>query len=624
MPNGISISMIISFLSLKKTMTRIAFLLSVFFCGISALIAQVSPARQDSAKQERTKPLELPEFVIEGKAELNIPGGSKRAPRAQAKLSPEQLDRYNGIEKTPPRLANIIALPGQSLPVQEYNGFLRGSVGMFFTPSIDAGMRFTPGDFQLNIAGGGTYSQGHRTNADFMQGYAHITSRYTAPKKYFFFGGSVTESWVKFNTSSYKFFAVGDSAPKRTWNDFSAGITTSGTHENINFEMGARLEASFLNTDTTNVPRISTGVGFPSLPMIYTQSETLLAGSLFAGANTVLGGGWRLGGRVNVQLQSGNFTLSNDPTIVTQSCPLIEALITLSQQSESFSIDGFAGYQTVRDWRRRFLGGTSEATQNNFLKIDFSGEMRFSPTITLRAKVWRGVEQKSMIDVLRSNPYATFRGDVLYSGSWVAPTVNLGTNVELLFHPSRNLQLTLGGGYTDYDYYQTYFLGGVGVAPPGTAFRNSGEFKSDVPQATITQVRAGLLWKFSSDDALNVSVVSQSGKTSTSRFSAGLPYLPTLLVNAEYRREWSQEFSTILSFQYMGERVGTTLIGPGIFLNYNRLPSFADLRLSATWKLKPNVHLFVRGDNLLNQTIFLFDGYQERGIFGSVGVQLLW
>jgi hypothetical protein len=59
-------------------------------------------------------------------------------------------------------------------------------------------------------------------------------------------------------------------------------------------------------------------------------------------------------------------------------------------------------------------------------------------------------------------------------------------------------------------------------------------------------------------------------------------------------------------------------------LTGSQLPSFADLRLSATWKIKPSVHLFVRGENLLNQTIFLWDGYQERGIFGTVGVQILW
>jgi hypothetical protein len=600
----------------------------ICFFSVNTLL---SAQTKDTAKQERAKPLELPEFVIEGKAELDIPGGSKRSPRMQPKLSPEQLERYNGIEKTPPRLATIVALPETSLPEQEYNGFVRGSIGMFFTPQVDAGMRFTPGDFHLNLIGGATYSQGHRTNADFMRGYAEISSRYTAPKKFFFFGGSVTESWIKFRTQSYKLFAVGDSAPQRTWTDISAGIATSGSYENIHFEMGTSVQGMMIAQDTSNLPTRSGQI----LRTTGQQTAWLLKGHL--GANTLIAPDTRLGLRMNALLQTAQWRLplSWQPSLfpftsiaVNETHPLIEALATFSVQKDGYSIDASAGYQFIRDSRyltQERLGLAGELPSTSYITMNLSGEVRFSPLVSLRIRAHRGAEHTMQTDIMQANPYSS-----LADAGWVASIVNINLQSDLVLHPSRTLDITMGGGYKTYQQYafpgaNSIIIAGSPSTPPATF--QTGEFSTRfVLQPTILQIRTSLLWKFSPDDAFSTSLLYQKSSVPTITSSPALPFLPDITVNADYRREWSDQFSTMVSFQYISERAGTAplLTQNPINISLLQLPSFADLRLSATWKLKPSVHLFVRGENLLNQTIFLWDGYQERGIFGTVGVQILW
>lgn len=591
----------------------------ICFFSVNTLL---SAQTKDTAKQERAKPLELPEFVIEGKAELDIPGGSKRSPRMQPKLSPEQLERYNGIEKTPPRLATIVALPETSLPEQEYNGFVRGSIGMFFTPQVDAGMRFTPGDFHLNLIGGATYSQGHRTNADFMRGYAEMSSRYTAPKKFFFFGGSVTESWIKFRTQSYKLFAVGDSAPQRTWTDISAGIATSGSYENIHFEMGTSVQGMMIALDTSNLSRSLTRRGIQ--PTVQ-QTVWLMKGHL--GANTLIAPDTRLGLRMNALLQTAQWPRPLDPLSEGQTHPLIEALATFSVQKDSYSIDASAGYQFVRDSRfiiKERLGLAGELPSTSYFTMNLSGEVRFSPLVSLRIRAQRGAEHTMQTDIMQANPYSS-----LTNGGWIANIVNMNLQSDLVLHPSRTLDITMGGGYKIYQQYAVSGLDWIisGPSISGLSIIQNGEFIAKAfPKSTILQIRTSLLWKFSPDDAFSTSLLYQKSSVPTITSSPVLPFLPDITVNADYRREWSDQFSTMVSFQYISERAGTAplLTQNPINISLLQLPSFADLRLSATWKLKPSVHLFVRGENLLNQTIFLWDGYQERGIFGTVGVQILW
>jgi hypothetical protein len=96
--------------------------------------------------------------------------------------------------------------------------------------------------------------------------------------------------------------------------------------------------------------------------------------------------------------------------------------------------------------------------------------------------------------------------------------------------------------------------------------------------------------------------------------SGSVPYLP------DFKASSSLNF-----FPFDGFRIGTTgtFIGERIVQKGNNttIPSFFDLQLDASFTLFKGVQAVAKIQNLLNQDIFLWEMYRERGIFASGGIQ---
>lgn len=556
------------------------------------LFAQTKPSTSTSNKPDKSKeqPLELPEFIITGVESIDVPGGTKQAPSRSVRLTQDELDRFNPLEKQSPRFQSAAAPQARMLERQQYQGFVRGEFGIFLTPALEAGYHATAGDFDLYGRVHGVYSQGHLPNAGFTDFGGSLTASYIAAEKFFFFGGSKTDSYILLRSRSYQGFAVSP-APSFTTLEFGGGVATKGTFEVLQYDMGASFEQMNANYVERRALNDVSSFG----------TNQLFKGHLGAATNL---GAIQLGGRINLELQGQQF--SDGRTLAPY---FIQAVATVEYRSKpaftSVAGEGMAGFIVLAELGGQAVSGT-EGNAAQAITAKVKAELNASPVLTIRAGAETGFQPLALRDLMRQNPYFAMLSPVPF------PRTLYDVHAQVVLHPSPALTASVGGRLRSVNDMPVF-----GSLLTSSAER-SGLFGVGLVEATILSGEAEVLWNISSADALTLhgiynSTIQVSGIPFPLQFTATVPYLAPIQASASYRRQWSEAFSTKLGLTYMGER-------PYLHYSAGMLPAFIDLMLGAEYAFSSRFSVFVRGENLLNQRIFIWESYQERGIFAAAGV----
>jgi len=185
-----------------------------------------------------TKPLELPNYVIEGKGQINVQTGIKQSTGTINKLTKAELDSINSLRKE-----QITLLPPKPMPTNVYSihrntGFISGSLGSYITPELKAGYEFAINDYNFYATGNYESSKGDPMNSEYLKVGAALRSEVTAPDKYFIFGGSKTISNIFFNYDNYNLYASRN-APSRDLFQFGINTQSKGDYANYYFATGA-------------------------------------------------------------------------------------------------------------------------------------------------------------------------------------------------------------------------------------------------------------------------------------------------------------------------------------------------------------------------------------------------
>jgi hypothetical protein len=590
-----------------KNIFRAALMLCGFcevLCMLTVnLAAQTKPSRDKADKSDKSKeqPLELPEFIITGVESIDVPGGAKQAPTRSARLTQDELDRFNPLEKQSLRLLPAPPPRPRTLEHQQYQGFLRAEFGMFLTPALEAGYHATAGEFDLYGRVHGVYSQGHLPNAGFTDFGGSLTASYIAPEKFFFFGGSKTDSYIHLRSRSYQGFAA-DPAMSFATLEFGGGLVTKGTFESLSYDMGLSFEQ--MNTNAVSPQDLGSTT--------FSTMNPLIAGHLAAAANLE---NVQLGGLINLELQSQQ--RSNLPTAAPffgQAVVTAEYRILPSAQTKETS-DGGVGVVVAAELGGQLISGlasstglpASSASSVVAFVAKLRAELQASPLFTLRAGAETGYEPLSVQSLVRQNPYFQYV-DV---NALLFPRTVYALNAGVTLHPTQALMLALDGRLRSIERIPVF----EPLFSRGTTL--SGAFSSVPVNAAISSAEAELLWNVSNLDAVTVHTILNAGPrplpTKDKAIFNNIPYLAPIQASVSYRRQWSEAFSTKLGLTYMGER-------PTNITSAATLPAFIDLTLGAEYAFSSRFNVFVRGENLLNQRIFIWEGYQERGIFVAAGV----
>jgi len=533
-----------------------------------------SPEKAEKNKPEKSKavqPLELPEFVITGVESLDVPGGAKQAPKPIPKLTLQQISRFNPLDKQSFTLLPAAPISRTLLAQQEKNGFVQGEFGMFITPSVEAGYRAVFGNFDLSANAGAVFSSGHRPNAGFSDIHVDIESSYLAPEKFFFFGGSRTETRLRVRNRNYKFFgadstAFPESAPQRNVLNLEAGVQTVGNFEGWQYDMGVSVESALL-----------AGV----------HENTLVNGHI--AAKTSLGA-FSLGGKADMQLQG----------VIDQ----------IFAQRYWLAPSILAGYN-VSDFSLSAEVGAHIASTGfeNILRpsANLKAALAVSSLLTLELSAFTGIRPNSFLRALLQNPYTANIGFPyqLLITEYTFETVGYDIAALVRVHPSQYLTAVIGGGAESRNTAMVF----------GTADIN-GEFSPSFFLTSTLRIFAEFDGQLTNQDNLIVRMnvrFGASGVRNTGAPNLFLPYLVPFDGSLQYRRQWLPQFHSVVEGVYVAERP-VTVIGSS-----KNLPAYFDIRLKAEYQITNAISVYARGTNLLNQSIFLWQGYQERGIFIAAG-----
>jgi len=204
----------------------------VFIIALPLFPVQIFGQSKDKKAEQQS--LELPIVVVQGQDKFDIPAVIKKSPGKSPALDRERLDSLNTFDKQRPALLPVSGLPEPERTPKFADGFIEGQFGRFITPEIMGGIGFTAGNYRLYANGNVSGSSGHLNNASYLQYGAGLSAVYVAPEKFIFFGGSRTESAVRFGQRQYKLYAR-EEPPERTTTDFSIGADISGLYDGYNY-----------------------------------------------------------------------------------------------------------------------------------------------------------------------------------------------------------------------------------------------------------------------------------------------------------------------------------------------------------------------------------------------------
>lgn len=471
-------------------MNNIIFVLSIGFachiCSGSLLFAQ------QKNTQTKDDPVELATIVIQGTEAVEIPGGSKQIPRKTPHLTQERLDSLNSLEKHTAIRLPAVNLPTNSLARPIATGFVKGELGQFISPLIDAGYGFSLGGYRLEANGGIEASNGHLANADYFNARLALDAEYIAPEKFIFFGGSKTHTFMRFDRFSHELFAL-QNPIERTRSHFIIGVQTNGAYSGYTYKIGGDWGASSLaqqNEDAVN---------------------NLLHG--FIGATKKI----------------GDITVGADAdlrfhTLRGSGLQLIDLFGSAEYIQEQFLIKATSGLQSYTN-----ADGATFAAFALRANADFS----LHPNITLSGFMRSGLLENSFMDLMRINPYISGKTVVEF------PRENIITGARFWYHPLEKLSFMMEGS-----------LGSIGNFALWSN-ENNGTFSVRYSEVMALQTNTEIVYSIDEHNQLtgNVQVRSITGNDINT-----LPYIPPFQGSIRWDRTWTDKFSSQLSTTYIGVR----------------------------------------------------------------------
>ncbi|MDR0927373.1 MAG: hypothetical protein LBO69_06355 [Ignavibacteria bacterium] len=522
-------------------------------------------------KQETTKPLELPVFIIEGVEQHSLRSSIKQMPEKIAPLTSQELDSLNTTEKLQPTLLRADRLPEHYVTNWYSTAYLKASYGLFNTPDISAGCRLWIDRFDIAAFAGFSMSEGDAPKSDNNKIFLELKSTYVADEKYFIFGGSSTKTNFYFNTQGYNFYGIWEKPNKSFGNKVDSydrhltqgkfEVQSDGAFENILFSVGGNANY-ILGANNSDASKY-----------IITKDleDTHVEGFL------TIKNYWKhflLGGNIDLNVE--------------QFC---------GNSLNYFQFDGSASYF---DEKISVLANVGFQIANNSADISRGGlllrgdlEYRISHLWTMNLGVSTGLEKTDFEDIVSVNPYISQLMEIDHRYD----IVNLKGTV--LFHPDERIMIS-GGINWRYSERNISF-----------EMDTLAEYKLIYGDGMVMDLFGESMLELSDIDKLlfkiNININSLED-------NKNLTYTPIFKLSGTYHRVFWDKFGAELTAEVATNR----------YIHQNSdatLGSYLLLNLGLDYAIN-NFVIFMKFNNLANMDYYIWDMYRERGIFGKVG--LMW
>lgn len=463
----------------------------VIVVSVQSGLAQQSPPQQQTPQTAMPNaPLELPDFLVTGKAVVDIAAGAKQTPQKPFKLSTADLDSLNPTEKFPTPTVPNRSLPRFSRERVVSNGYLDASFGSYTSPAIAAGTTFKAGDYNIDADIDGLYASNWVPGASLLNAGLSLASTYVAPEKFYLFGKGLTETDLQIRHSVYSLFAD-PAAPVRSTTSLIAGVATEAV--------------------VANAP-VKAHVSWNLLRLFDNDSSSANDQRLRGGVSAHLTE--RYEARVNVDVQSRN----------DDAYPYFESTLARTFGDSTLRLMAVLGAQ--------YATSTASATRLGVLadvNLDYEADEVMSYGLRLRS----GLRPVNYAELVRANPYinATALVDLPYDV--------LEATASLKYHPTQNLQ-----AFARVSARQT-------ARTP--CWQSTGSFQFELAYQDVTWLtgQAELQYNPTHADLLLAVATLQSATTSQ---GLHMPYVEPVRVDVVYQHQFGGTLQTRLAMQYVGKR----------------------------------------------------------------------
>jgi len=500
-----------------------------------------------------SKPLELPNFIIEGKEQVDVRSGIKQFPEKPLAMSQENLDSLNSLEKQQSLLLQPQPLPNKILNSDFNKGYVIASVGRYGFAKIEGGYEYNLKEYTFFGNGGFDYGGEHVKNSAYNKFKLNLFADYLAPDKYFIFGGSKTRFSMLAGNRNYKLYAV-DKPMERNLFDLELGINSEGSYSNFVFSTGADFKTLQLNDKTTDSKE---AVAFDNLLSGYIEIKNM-------------DNNYELGGRAKADLES----------VRGNGVSYFEAGLFGKFDISKITINLEGGLQ---------FGNNSNDVSRGGLLIRGEIDYKLNENYTIKASVFTGIRKVSYMEMMNINPYAQ-RGidvDYLYDTPLIKGVI--------YYHPLKNIGASAGISIASSDrtpvfdtlHYDSFILSYERV--------NKLDVFSEGYYLLTSKDEISYFFSF------DYSTLSGNGNIA--------PYNPLIRVSLNYQKKMMDD--KLLAggeLRYIGKRYAD-------FANEIELEGYVDLKLNASYKILSNFKVELVLDNLLNSDIYIWQGYKERGLF---------
>jgi len=259
-------------------------------------------------------------------------------------------------------------------------------------------------------------------------------------------------------------------------------------------------------------------------------------------------------------------------------------------------IDGTVGY-SVTGVRVEVGGAFSigeNLTEPTTVRIAPVGLVHLQPFdwISLDGRIEGGVEPVSMEKLLRENPHLSLRSDVRHEEG---ERYTVGCSLT----PSRSFRLDALASRYQYNsrlYYTSSTEGRFGVR---------------YASAQSDQVGGRIQWKVGAQNKATMLVNFQETRLENDR---RIPYVPRWNAALTYERQLGRFPGTI--------KGGIQYVGPRPTEQGVNMDPVVGVSMEGIYNPTSKLAVILRVDNLADNTYELWEGYVERGLFGSIGIAL--
>lgn len=304
----------------------------------------------------------------------------------------------------------------------------------------------------------------------------------------------------------------------------------------------------------------------------------------FDAGNTLLQGNLDISQRWD-NAMVGVGTIIDLQNLQRTSASFLEASGFISFISDKFTVKGRGGFQ---------VASPSIASTRTGLLLDASLQYSANKFFSFRANGRSGLSQNNYGQLLSANPYLLDTSNIDFTYD------KLRLNAAIEIHPTTAVQIQLGTQFASTNRSIVFQR------------NQNSEFVPNYEDATILSPYGEVFIALSKK--VQLSFQSSYAISSLADTTGSVPYIPQLRAS-----------TSVNIFPIDGFRIGTTgtFVGERITQKGNSatIPSYIDLQIDASFTLFKGVQAVAKIQNLLNQDIFLWEMYQERGIFASGGIQ---